>query len=52
MLDPRDGARIVMLRSSNGVADYAVAEGQYGVRRGHLLRLECNTGRVVGIVRS
>jgi hypothetical protein len=51
MTDPRDGTRIIMQRADNGVADYSVPAGRYGVRPGYLLRLECNTGKVVGVVR-
>jgi hypothetical protein len=48
--DPRDGAEIVLVRSANGVGDYAVSEGRYGVTPRELLRLECGTARVLGIV--
>jgi len=50
MLDPRDGQRLTLVRSLGGEGDYRVPMGTYGVRPGELLRLECNTGRVVGIV--
>ncbi len=50
MVDPRDGTRIVFLRSADQRADYAVAGGRYGVTEHELLRLDCNTGTVVGIV--
>jgi len=48
--DPRDGAEIVLVRSANGVGDYAVPDGRYGVTARELLRLECGTARVLGIV--
>jgi hypothetical protein len=51
MVDPRDGTEIGFLRSDRNTADYAVPGGMYGVRAGELLRLECNTGKVLGIVR-
>jgi hypothetical protein len=51
MVDPRDGTEIGFLRSAQGAADYAVPGRMYGVRAGELLRLECNTGKVLGIVR-
>ena len=51
MKDPRDGTVITFLRSTTAVGDYNVPSGRYGVGPGELLRIECNTGRVVGIVR-
>lgn len=48
--DARDGTRLVLVRSRAGRGDYAVPEGRYGVREGELPRLECATGRVLGIV--
>jgi hypothetical protein len=51
MVDPRDGTEIGFLRSAEGYADYAVPGRLYGVGSGELLRLECNTGKVLGIVR-
>ena len=50
MVDPRDGTRIVFLRSAGQRADYAVAGGRYGVNEYELLRVDCNTGAVVGVV--
>jgi hypothetical protein len=50
MVDPRDGTRIVFLRSAGQRADYAVAGGRYGVNEYELLRLDCNTGTVIGVV--
>lgn len=49
--DPRDDTRLIIRRSDNGVGDYEVATGKYGVQAGELLRLECNTGEALGIVR-
>ncbi len=51
MVDPRDGTRLTLVRSEGGRGDYQVPEGQYGVDRRHLLRLDCASGRAVGIVR-
>lgn len=39
------------VRSGTALGDYEVPEGRYGVQQGELLRIECNTGEVVGIVR-
>lgn len=51
LFDPRDGARILMQRSSASRADYAVPAGRYGVAANELLRVMCNTGEPIGIVR-
>jgi hypothetical protein len=48
--DPRDSTAVVLVRSASGVGDYEVPPGRYGVGDRELLRLECGTGRVVGIV--
>lgn len=51
LLDPRDGTAIVLTRSVEGFGDYDAPPGRYGVREGDLLRLDCNLGRAIGIVR-
>jgi hypothetical protein len=51
MIDPRDGAALILVRSAGGHGDYQVPVARYGVRKGELLRLECGTGLVVGIVK-
>lgn len=51
MYDPRDGTRLVLEAALEGrVGDYAVPPGRYGVRERELLRLDCRTGRPVGVV--
>lgn len=54
MVDPRDGTRLTLAQSQRGeggeIGDYQVAEGRYGARSGELLRLDCGTGRVIGLV--
>lgn len=53
MIDPADGTEVLMERSfSSGVGEYSVPEGKYGVGRGELLRINCNTGEVLGIVKE
>ncbi len=52
MIDPRSGISLTMVRSSEGHADYEVPNMNYGVERGELLRLNCATGEVIGIVRK
>lgn len=50
LVDPRDGTRITLVRSSGGLGDYAVASGKYGVGAGQLLRVDCSDGRPMGVV--
>ena len=53
MSDPFDGTQIRMERSfGNGRGDYSVPEGKYGVAKGELLRVNCRTGEVLGIVKE
>ncbi len=35
-----------------GRGDYSVPEGKYGVQKGELLRINCRTGEVLGIVKE
>jgi hypothetical protein len=49
MVDPRDRTEIRFI-SSKWYGDYEVPSGRYGARPGEVLRLECNTGRVIGLV--
>ncbi len=51
LADPVTGVRIVLVRSESGLGDYQAPSGSYGLRDDQLLRLECNTGRVLGVVR-
>ncbi|HEY3155343.1 MAG TPA: hypothetical protein VGK76_01785 [Candidatus Eisenbacteria bacterium] len=51
MIDPRDGAPLILIRSAGGQGDYQVPVARYGVRKGELLRLDCATGNVIGIIR-
>ena len=51
MVDPRDGVRVVLVRSWRDDGDYEPPEGRYGVAGSELLRLRCNTGALVGVVR-
>jgi hypothetical protein len=54
MIDPRDHTSLRLFRSSqegdSWRGDYEVPYGRYGVRPGELLRLDCITGEVIGIV--
>jgi hypothetical protein len=54
LIDPRDQTRIRMQRSgtvgSRSQGDYEVPDGRYGVGADELLRIDCRTGQVLGIV--
>ncbi|UJH91725.1 hypothetical protein LZ575_03310 [Antarcticibacterium sp. 1MA-6-2] len=51
LIDPRDGTQLMIIRSSNSIGDYLGPEGKYGLRRKELLRINCKTGEVIGIVK-
>jgi hypothetical protein len=56
MVDPRNGRTLNLVRSKDGVGDYSVLgsqyelESAYGVDPRHLLRIDCGTGKALGIV--
>ena len=56
MLDTRNGTALNLIRSKNGRGDYQVLGQQYeldstyGVDSRHLLRIDCATGKALGIV--
>jgi hypothetical protein len=56
MVDLRDGTTLNLIRSKDGTGDYQVMnrdyelKSQYGVDSQHLLRLDCATGKSLGIV--
>ncbi len=56
MVDPRNGTALNLMRSKNGVGDYQILGNQYeldssyGVDSRHLLRIDCATGKALGIV--
>ncbi|MBK8502664.1 MAG: hypothetical protein IPL46_10835 [Saprospiraceae bacterium] len=52
MIDPRDSTKITLFRSFEGRGDYEVPKDMYGVEKGHILRLDCVTGRVIGIFKK
>ena len=52
MIDKRDGTRITMVSADNNQGSYQVPSGKYGLKEGELLRLDCSTGQVIGIVRK
>jgi hypothetical protein len=56
MVDPRNATALNLMRSKNGIGDYQVLGQQYeldstyGVDSRHLLRIDCATGKALGIV--
>ena len=51
LLDPRDETRLSLIRSAGGRGDYQPNPLRYGVTADELLRVDCGTGRAVGIVK-
>jgi hypothetical protein len=49
--DPQSGTTIIMVRADNGVGDYLAPSGAFHIPDGKVLRLECSTGEVLGLVR-
>jgi hypothetical protein len=56
MVDPRNGTALNLMRSKDGTGDYQILGNQYeldstyGVDSRHLLRIDCATGKALGIV--
>jgi hypothetical protein len=51
MVDPRDGTQLLLRRSAAGQGDYVVPAGRYGIGPKELLRLDCATGKPLGVVK-
>jgi hypothetical protein len=56
IVDPRNGIELNLMRSKDGIGDYQVLGEQYslgsryGVDPRHYLRVDCATGKALGIV--
>jgi hypothetical protein len=56
MVDPRNGTELNLMRSKDGIGDYQVLGEQYSVGSRysvdsrHYLRVDCATGKALGIV--
>lgn len=50
LVDPQDGSRLLLVRSTSSEGDYEVADGRYGIGRRSLLRVDCATGKPLGVV--
>ncbi len=49
--DPRDGTELRLERAVSPRGDYVAPAGRYGMEPNELLRVDCNSGSVIGIVR-
>ena len=50
MIDPRDKTMLTLRRSAGGKGDYWLESQKYGVTSRQLLRIDCATGKALGIV--
>jgi hypothetical protein len=56
LVDPRNGTQLNLMRSKDGIGDYQVlgeqysVDSRYGVDSRHYLRVDCATGKALGIV--
>ena len=51
IVDPRDGTRLILIRSADSFGDYEPPLPRYGLGKDDLLRVECSTGKAYGIVK-
>jgi hypothetical protein len=51
LTDPGDNTRIFMVSAQNGVGLYTGPSMKYGLNKGEVLKVNCSTGEVPGIVR-
>ncbi len=52
LIDKRNDTKIILISSKNGIGIYQVITGKYGIRKGELLRVDCKTGKSLGIVKE
>jgi len=52
LVDPRNQARLILQQSRDGWGDYQLPAGQYQSRQGQWLRVECATGKPLGLVQA
>lgn len=52
IIDPLDGSELILVQSSRGFGNYRPVGLKYGMIHGELLRINCRTGEVVGIVKE
>ena len=52
LVDPVDQVELVLIKSFDGVGDYLVPLGKYRMASDELLRINCRTGKVIGVVKK
>ena len=52
LIDPVDRVELMLVKSFDGVGDYLVPPGKYGMSADELLRINCRTGKVIGVVKK
>jgi hypothetical protein len=52
LADPRNGARLTLERSNGGFGDYRPDAPRYGLGADQLLRIDCRSGRAVGVTQD
>ncbi|WP_373058868.1 hypothetical protein [Zunongwangia sp. H14] len=52
LVDPEDGTEITIVESMSGKGYYKAPNGKYGLKGNELLRINCQTGEVLGVVRK
>lgn len=52
LVDPRDKTVIQLTHADRGEGNYSVPPGKYGVGADEFLRVDCTTGRALGIVKN
>lgn len=52
LVDPRDKTLLQLVHADRGEGNYQVPDGKYGVGPGELLRVDCTTGRALGILKA
>jgi len=52
VIDPLDGSELILVESAGGFGNYRPVRLKYGMNKRELLRINCLTGAVVGIVKE
>lgn len=52
LIDPADDTELILVATFDGSGDYQVPLGKYGLSADELLRINCRTGEVIGVVKK
>ena len=52
LVDPIDQVELILVKSFDGIGDYLVPPGKYRMSSDELLRINCRTGKVIGVVKK